>query len=94
MNSHNHTDDMLDLSFEHSLKNWVARKNPPVNGREQLLAAASQQEIVKPRRRISRFSLGWSLQYQSNLSEVAVRSLYGYALEAITFKTSLAMAIR
>ena len=94
MNSHNHSDDMLDLSLEHFLKNWVARKAPPANGLERLLVTAGRQEIKKPQRRASRFKLNWSIRFQSNLSEVTSHFLYGYALESITFKTSLAMAIR
>lgn len=94
MNSHNHSDDLLDLSLEHSLKNWVARKNPPINGRERLLAVARQQEISKPQHWVSRLNLSALIRYQNNLSEVAIRSFYGHAFESTTFKTALAMAIR
>lgn len=94
MNLHNHPDDILGLSLRRSLKNWVLRKETPAYVRDQLLAAAAQQEIAQPRRRTSGYHLGWSLFVQSNLNEVAVRSLYGYALEAMSFKSSMAMAIR
>jgi len=94
MSSHNHPEDLLDLSLKHALKNWGARKNAPADARDQLLAAAAQQSFSTPKKSISRFHLGWSIFIQSDLSEAAVRSLYGYALEAMSFRTSMATAIR
>ena len=39
--------DSLDLSLKRSLKNWVARKQPPANGRARLLHTAAQDSSPK-----------------------------------------------
>jgi hypothetical protein len=93
MSSRNHSDNLLDIRLRHTLKNWVAYATHKKGGREQLLAAAAKQQILKPRRKMRKFTFGWSY-YNGHLKDVAVHSLYGYALDAFMFKTSFAMAIR
>jgi hypothetical protein len=95
MSSRNRSEDLLDIRLQHTLKNWVSQNEISHKGREQLLAAAAKQQILapKPKRKSFKFNFGWSY-YNGNLRDVAVHSMYGYALDAITFKTSLAMVIR
>jgi len=95
MSSRNHPEDLLNIRLQHTLKNWAAHTEVPKGGREKLLDAARKQQILtpKPRRKTFKLNFDWSY-YNGNLREVAVHSLYGYALDAITFKTSLAMVIR
>jgi len=92
MNSHNHPDDLLDLSLRHSLKNWTAHKSPPSEIREQLLATARQQKEAVKRPKPARFSFsGWSFQFQYNFNEMTLRSIYRYNLESVY--TLKAMAV-
>jgi hypothetical protein len=49
-------EDLLDLSLRHSLKNWVARSQPPVDGKSRLLKAAMQTSRISPNPKTSKFS--------------------------------------
>ena len=82
MNSHNQPDDMLDLSFRHSLKNWVNHQKPPADGREQLLATAKEADSLSKNRK-SKFKFWWSFSFQENREALNVRPIYGYALDSI-----------
>ena len=92
MNSHKLSDDIFDLSLKHSLKNWADRKDIPAGGRDQLLAAAAQQEISTSKRKHSKFNFGWSFRLQGNWEGLAVRPVYGYSLESIySLKANMAI---
>ncbi len=48
MNSHKKVEDKnLDITLRRSLKNWVASKQPPPDGKERLLRAAEQESKPK-----------------------------------------------
>jgi hypothetical protein len=48
MSSHKKLDyNTLDLSLRRSLKNWVASKQPPSDGKERLLRAATKEPSPK-----------------------------------------------
>lgn len=83
MNSHRTSDDVFDLGLNHSLKNWVDRKSIPAGGRDQLLAAAAQQNISSSKRKHLKFNFGWSFRIQENWDGLIVRPVYGYTLESI-----------
>ena len=92
MNSHKHSDDIFDLSLNHSLKNWVDRKAIPTGGRDQLLAAAAQQEITPSKRKPSKFNLGWSFRIQGTWEGLTVRPVHGYTLESVySLKANMAI---
>ena len=99
MSSHNRWDDGIDLSFERSLKNWVDRKNPPKDLREQLLAqAATSPQPMPKRRRTIKFKYGWSLlfqgaQVQTTRGEIAVRPFYGYTFPESVFSLKSSMVV-
>jgi hypothetical protein len=82
MNSHNQLDDMLDLSFRHTLKNWVNHQDPPAGGREHLLAAASEADTPSESKQ-TKFCFWWSFWFQGNQEVLNVRPIYGYALDSI-----------
>jgi hypothetical protein len=82
MNSHNHLDDLIDLSLRHSLKNWATHKHPPANAREQLLGAV-KEEASKPKPKRSKFNLGWTLRFPMNQEAFDYRPIYGYRLESV-----------
>ena len=82
MNSHNKPDNMLDLSFRHSLKNWVNHQDPPTDGREQLLAAAKEANSLSKTNK-SKFKFWWYFSFQETQEVLNVRPIYGYALDSI-----------
>ena len=91
MNSRNQTDDVFDLSLDRSLKNWVDRKNPPVDGRAKLLKAAEQQKRSFSRVKLLKINFDWF----SNLSEIRcerqIRPIDNYLFEQMDFlKTTMA----
>jgi hypothetical protein len=83
MNSHNQSDGVFDLSLNRTLKNWVARKNIPAGGREQLLAAAIQQNISPKSDNSIKQALDRLFHSKATLSEKSVFPGYGYALDTV-----------
>ena len=49
--------DILDLSLNHTLKNWVGRFNPPADGKSNLLDAASKMSREAPAAKMSRVAI-------------------------------------
>jgi hypothetical protein len=93
MNSHNHPDDLLDVSLRHSLKNWTVHKEPPSGIREQLLAAAKHKKITtKPSKSIRWGLSGWSFQFQYTFNEVSFRTIYQYNMEALYSLKAMAIS--
>lgn len=84
MNSHKQQHDILDLSFNRSLKNWVARKGLPVQGRDRLLAAAAQQEIstTQQKYKYPKLNFGWTFRFQESLEALSARPVYGFSMES------------
>ena len=93
MNSHNHFDDVIDLSLERSLKNWVDGKTPPTDLRAQLLAEAARSKPIRKRRRTVSFVRGWSLLSQGNQQAFVLQPLYGYTFIESVFSLKASMAV-
>lgn len=93
MNSHNHFEDVIDLSLERSLKNWVDRKTPPKDLRAQLLAEAACSKPLPKRRRTISFARGWSLLCQGNQQTLVLQPLYGYTFIESVFSLKASMAV-
>ena len=93
MNSHNQPDDLLDIRLQHTLINWVARKEAPLKSRDQLLIAARQQNLrPKPGDFIKR-NLGWLFASETYLNGRSVFPGYGHALDAVyAIKASMTIA--
>ena len=90
MNSRNQPDMLDDLGLRNSLKNWAASKEPPSNGREQLLAAVQQgssSRIRKP----SKIYFGWYFRFLDCFNEISFHLLYGYPLETVSLTASMAI---
>jgi hypothetical protein len=80
--SRKQTNDSIDLSLRHSLKNWVARKDPPTDGRDRLLAAV-QANISTPQPKPSRFNFEWFFRSQGDQEVLNYRLIYyRYTLES------------
>lgn len=91
MNSHNQPDELIDLSLRHSLKNWAAHREPPVDGRARLLAAV-QAESYQPERKLSKFRFKWSFGFQGKQEVLNVRPIYSYTLESVySLKANMAI---
>ena len=91
MNSHNQPDDLLDLSLRHSLKNWAAHNDPPVDGRERLLEAL-REEIPSPKRKRSKFNFGWTFSFPRNQELLDIRTIYGYTPDSLySLKANMAI---
>ena len=90
MNSRNHPDMFDDLGLRNSLKNWAATKEPPQNGREQLLAAVQRGKSTTPRKP-SKFNFGWSFRFLDCFNEISFHPLYGYPLETVSLTASMAI---
>lgn len=71
MSSHRKTDvDLVDLSLRHTLKNWVGRSQPPVDGKSRLINAAFQTRRDFSRKKLSKISGLISMSRQENFIEV------------------------
>ena len=91
MNSHNPSDELIDLSLRHSLKNWTAHQAPPEDGRDRLLKAA-RQESLSPQRKLPKFNLGWSFRFVFNQEVLSIHPFNGYALESVySLKANMAI---
>jgi hypothetical protein len=67
MSSHKKLDNnTLDLSLRRSLKNWVARKQPPEEGKARLLRAAAQESSPKA----SKMTGMMYLAFNDNISDI------------------------
>jgi len=89
MSTRNHFDDLMDLSLRHSLKNLVARKQPPASGRERLLAAAAQQKQAS----LQRGRLKLSFRFYNGLQEKTPLPGYGNLLDTVSIlKANLLIA--
>lgn len=49
--------DILDLSLRHTLKNWASRFTPPVNGKSNLLDAASKMSREASKSKMSKMAI-------------------------------------
>jgi len=83
MSSRNHLEVLSDIGLRHTLKNWVARKDAPTQGRERLLVAAVKQNVQpKPRNSIN-LRLERIFRSAGAISERSVNPSYGYALDSV-----------
>ena len=58
---------LLDLGLKHSLKNWAARNQPPLDGKKQLLIKAAQVSKKGKNRKTFSVIFGLFGVYQSDL---------------------------
>lgn len=83
---------LLDLSLRHSLKNLVSRQNPPASGRNRLLAAAAQQQMIPHRTPVEhrwiRTSFRISFRLYTGLQETKSLPGYGNLLDTISILKS------
>ena len=82
MNSHKKSDEVFDLSLNHTLKNWVDRKSSPKRGREQLLGMAVQQDVLPARPKALHLNIGWSFRFQTSLEALSSQPVYGFSMES------------
>ena len=93
MSSRNRSEELLDIRLQHTLKNWVAQKNAPNMGREQLLAAASQQKEQQYLEHIIKRRLERLFHSTTTLSERSVFPGYVSALDSVyAIKASMTVA--
>ena len=91
MNSHNPSDELIDLSLRHSLKNWAAQHVPSEDGRARLLKTVRQEDL-SPERKLFKFNFGWSYSFAFNQETINIRPLYCYALENVySLKSNMAI---
>jgi hypothetical protein len=71
MSSHKKMDEgIFDLSLRHSLKNWVMRSQPPVDGKSRLLKAAMQTSRRSSNHKISKISGLISMTLNESFNEI------------------------
>jgi hypothetical protein len=91
--------DILDLSLKHTLKNWVSRSKPPVDGRSRLLNAASGAPARKAAPKMSKLSILISMTLNENFLQIYLDSLkknpyYSLQPGALTMNYSSGMIVK
>ena len=62
--------DILDLSLKHTLKNWVSRSKPPVDGRSRLLNDAAGTSRQASPAKMSKISILVSMTLNDNFIQI------------------------
>jgi hypothetical protein len=71
----NHEDsDILDLSLKHTLKNWVNRGKPPVDGKARLLNSAARIPQQTSHEKTSRLSILISMTLNESFIQIYLDS--------------------
>ena len=93
MSLRNRSEELLDIRLQHTLKNWVARKDVPKGGRDQLLAAATRQKEQEFSEQLIKQRLTRLFNSNITLSERSVFPGYVSALDSVyAIKASMTIA--
>jgi hypothetical protein len=91
MNSHNQSDELMDLGLHHTLKNWAARQVLPTDGRDLLLKAVREKQL-SPERKLFKLNFGWSFRFVFTQEVLSIHPFNGYALESLySLKANMAI---
>lgn len=66
--------DILDLSLKHTLKNWVSRSKPPVDGKSRLLNLAAGSPLRVSPSKVSKISILISMTLNDNFIQIYLDS--------------------